>query len=186
MAQRRWGRLCAWPGHCLRGRHCVRGSLRAQGRLCSALAGALLALSAVTGCRETTSGSDGAGPEVKAEGARLSRAIDQLREADNARKHEFLERLEAERCAALCELKEICVAAYREHVSALAAIADARALGGSALGAERTAPKGGAGPVDESRLAERLGEAQRRLEAARELSGRCVTTQGELKVRLKL
>ncbi len=120
----------------------------------------------------------GVTPALRSEGARLSRAIDQLRAADNDRKAAHLERLAAEDCEELCALKEVCGGAYREHVAALDAIRAARSLG-AALPAEPTVEEQG-------RVAAQLEEAQRRLEAARRMSGDCLDEQGAVKLRLQL
>lgn len=118
------------------------------------------------------------GAAEKGEALRLSRAIDLLREADNARKHEFLTRLQQEPCTSLCSLKRVCEGAYREHVAALDAIAEVRALG--------TAIPTRPGADEEALVARKLDEAERRLETSRELSTQCVDVQGDLKLKLKL
>lgn len=108
----------------------------------------------------------------------MSRAIDQLRAADNDRKAPLLERLAAEPCEELCSLKEVCGGAYREHVAALDAIRTARSLTAE-LSAEP-------GDEEQARVAAQLEEAQRRLETARERSGECLDEQGAVKLRLRL
>lgn len=121
---------------------------------------------------------NGVSHALRTEGARLSRAIDQLRAADNDRKAALLERLAAEPCEELCSLKEVCGGAYREHVAALDAIRTARSLTAE-LSAEP-------GDEEQARVAAQLEEAQRRLETARERSGECLDEQGAVKLRLRL
>ena len=65
----------------------------------------------------------------KAEAGRISRAIDLLREAPNAKKPELFAALEKEPCETqdLCELKRSCLAGYAEHLSGLQQTANAKA-----------------------------------------------------------
>ena len=65
----------------------------------------------------------------KAEAGRISRAVDLLREAPNAKKPELFAALQKEPCetADLCELKRLCSAAYAEHLSGLEQTARAKA-----------------------------------------------------------
>lgn len=148
----------------------------------------LVVLGYGAGCREQTHDA-GDGPtmgdsalegsrEARQEAARLSRVIDRLREADNTQKQPWLKVLQAEPCKELCALKQVCESAYREHVSALDAIREVQAYG-TAIPSEPG--------VDEGVLvAAKLEEAERKLQAARELSNRCVDAQGSVKLRLKL
>jgi hypothetical protein len=131
----------------------------------------------VVACQTASERADLSATE-RGEALRLSRAIDQLRDADNARKHEFLTRLQQEPCTTWCALKRVCEGAYREHVAALEAIAEVRALG--------TAIPTRPGADAEVLAARKLDEAERRLETSRELSSQCVDVQGDLKLRLKL
>jgi hypothetical protein len=66
----------------------------------------------------------------KAEAGRLSRAIDELREASNAQKPELFAALQGAACetADLCELKRLCTAGYAQHLSGLDQTARAKAL----------------------------------------------------------
>jgi hypothetical protein len=54
----------------------------------------------------------------------LGPAIDALREAPNHEKAEFLKRLKSVSCeeTELCALRSLCLAAYQQHVNALATI----------------------------------------------------------------
>lgn len=128
----------------------------------------------VAGCRTSTEHS-----EARSEAARLGRAIDRLREADNDQKRAWLEQLEAEPCEKLCALKQLCEGAYREHVAALDAIREARVYGTRLDG-------GHPGQQEQLLIATKLDEAERRLRASREMSARCVESQGAVKLRYKL
>lgn len=133
----------------------------------------LALLGQAVACRSSAESS-----EARSEAARLGRAIDQLREADNAQKRQWLERLEKEPCRELCALKQLCEGAYREHVAALDAIQEVRAYG-SGIGASP-------GQEEQVLIAAKLDEAERRLRASRELSTQCVDSQGAVKLRFKL
>ncbi len=73
--------------------------------------------------------SFGPSASQKAEAGRISRAVDLLREAPNAKKPELFAALEKEPCvtADLCELKRLCLAGYAEHLSGLEQTANAKA-----------------------------------------------------------
>lgn len=155
----------------------VRAAAAYENRVGRSMTWAVLGLALlghVAGCRTSADRS-----EARSEAARLGRAIDQLRDADNDQKREWLERLEAEPCQELCALKQLCEGAYREHVAALDAIREVRVYGTSV---------GGAPPGQEEQLliAAKLDEAERRLRTSREMSTRCVESQGAVKLRYKL
>jgi hypothetical protein len=64
----------------------------------------------------------------RAEAARLLRAIETLRDADNPKKRDQLKLLEQQSCRepTLCELRDVCVSGYRLHVDALSAVEGAK------------------------------------------------------------
>ncbi|GEM_PF-2857108 len=62
--------------------------------------------------------------------AGLTRAIDALRDADNGRKAEPLAQLEEHGCLTSCELKAICVGAYRAQVAATQLVGEFRKSSG--------------------------------------------------------
>lgn len=76
-----------------------------------------LAMLVLTGC-------DGHEQRRAAELSRLGPAIDQLRQAPNRDKAEFLERLRSIPCedVELCALRSLCLAAYERHTRALKTI----------------------------------------------------------------
>jgi hypothetical protein len=130
------------------------------------------------GCQTKSASAEDPEDEVaRGEAARLSHSIDRLREADNAKKGEWLTALAAEPCSRLCQLKQVCESAYQEHVSALDAIREVKAYG-----AELPAPGSSAG----AQITERLGEAERRLRESRKLAEQCVESQSEVKRRYRL
>jgi hypothetical protein len=106
------------------------------------------------------------GPE-RAEAGRVSRAIDALREADNAGKPELLRALRDQGCddEQVCAVRSACLAAYELHIRSLESIA--RALVQSDAGDPLTA-------------ATALGAAQSELDRARKLTEDCTRVQGEL------
>jgi hypothetical protein len=87
----------------------------------AALATGLAALAAV-GCRT------GDEQEARARAARLSKAIDTVRDAPNEAKHASLDALEEVPCGKdqYCALKKTCVEAYTLHARAIDVIASAR------------------------------------------------------------
>lgn len=90
--------------------------------------------------------------------SRIDRAIDELRQSENADKRVFLERLRKVPCATMCALRDSCLRAYEAHVRGLHLIEGAR----------------GGAPT-----AEKLDEAERALSEARRLTEQCVALQGE-------
>ncbi len=115
--------------------------------------------------------------DAPGEAARLCRAIDQLRNADNDRKAPFLRELSAMPCESHCTLKRVCESAYREHVGAIEAIRDIQAY--------RT-PAAPEGDTPNELASKKLEEAERRLRSSRELAQKCVDRQGEVKRRYRL
>ena len=113
----------------------------------------------------------------EAEGARVSRAIDGLRDAPNVAKKPLLSALEHEPCRdpAVCELKALCVRGYRRHVESLEAGERARALLAS--------PTGG----DDAALAaaSAVNQAEAALSEAQSLTQACAASQGALRRQLK-
>src|SRR5262245_40509144 len=79
-----------------------------------------LGLGLVTGCPA----QDGA---ERAEAGRVSRAVDAVRNADNAKKANFLQALRDEPCAdpEVCAVRSACIAAYELHLGSLEAVARA-------------------------------------------------------------
>ncbi|HEY3500264.1 MAG TPA: hypothetical protein VGK73_36485 [Polyangiaceae bacterium] len=121
----------------------------------------LLALFALPGCPA----QDG---KERAEAARVSRAVDALRAADNAKKPEFLQALREQSCdePEVCAVRSVCVAAYELHVGSLE----------SAASAVTQAGDGG----DPLAAASALGAAQTALDRARKLAEDCTRAQGDL------
>jgi hypothetical protein len=116
----------------------------------------------------------GASAGEKAEAGRISRAIDQLRDAPNARKSELLDALKAVSCetAELCELQRTCVDGFGQHVFALAETTRAKSLMSTAEGAAEAA-----------RI---LDFAQSELAQAAPKISHCADTQGATKRKYKL
>jgi hypothetical protein len=80
----------------------------------------------------------GSSASQKAEAGQISRAIDVLREASNAQKPELFAALQGASCETpdLCELKQLCVAGYAQHLQGLSETTRAKALfadGGTAI-----------------------------------------------------
>lgn len=140
------------------------GARTALPRVC-----ALTLVLATSGCRQTD-------PELRAEAARLSRAVDVLRQADNAEKAGPLEALERLECTAddLCALKERCASAYRLHVDALAAVAKVR-----------RATRGNAEPLSVGAV-QMLQEATQQLETAKKQAKECADREGEIARKYRL
>lgn len=108
--------------------------------------------------------------EEREEFARISRAIDGLRNAENAHKAQMIQPLRAAACHHYCELRDQCVGAYEVHIRALDAIERARlrlTLGASELGPANI----DAGDLDAAELM---------LEKAKLLATECAAKQAEL------
>jgi hypothetical protein len=106
----------------------------------------------------------------RAEAGRLTHAIAALREAENAAKPPRIAALDREKCTseALCEMKRVCVDAYRLHVRGL----EASRVASRALDAD-----GGSQPG--RRIAELVAASERDLVRARELVQRCTDLESE-------
>ena len=130
-------------------------------RLSPAYGAVVLALFALTACPS----EDG---KERAEAARVSRAIDALRTADNAKKPELLGALREESCedSEVCAVRSVCLAAYELHVGSLESAARAVTEAGD-----------GGNPMA---AASALGAAQASLEHARKLAEDCTRAQGDL------
>lgn len=104
---------------------------------------------------------------MRSEAARLSHAIDALRNADNAAKAPHLRALRETACSEpdVCAVQSACVAGYELHLSALAALSGAQAT------------LADAGPEAAARV---LDRAKSDLERARGLTERCAEAQGEM------
>jgi hypothetical protein len=130
-------------------------------RVHPALWGLCATLALPTACRAAADG------EVRAEAARVSRAVDALRAADNAQKSGFLEALRGESCAdpEVCAVRSTCLAAYELHLGSLEAVARAvtHVDGGNPLA-----------------VASALATARNDLDRARKLAEDCTRVQGEL------
>lgn len=103
----------------------------------------------------------------------LDRKIDALRQAPNEAKAPLLVQLEQSPCerAPVCELKSLCVSAYRTHQQGLSAAARARDF--------LAAPDGGT--LASIQAAQELARADFELERAREQAERCASAQGALR-----
>lgn len=115
----------------------------------------------------------GASASEKAEAGRISRAIDQLRDAPNPQKGERLDALKALPCetAELCELQRTCVEGFGQHVFALAETTRAKSLMATPKAAE---------------AARILDFAQSELAEAAPKISHCADTQGAAKRKYKL
>lgn len=109
---------------------------------------------------------------MRAEAARVLRAVELLRDAPNAEKADRLARLRGEACSdpTVCELKTACVQAYTLHVQGLERARVARAALDPDAGTERLDQVG--------QLTEQAG---RDLARARPATERCATLSGELR-----
>jgi hypothetical protein len=109
---------------------------------------------------------EGNGP-ARSEAGAVSRAVDSLREADNAHKSAPLAALRAVKCSLpdVCSVQSRCVAAYEAHVHALELIADARASIATAPAASAT---------------QMLDDATKELSRSKARANECATGQGEL------
>jgi hypothetical protein len=141
-----------------------RGRLRFAWRFGAVCASVCLSLSA---CRSSQA------RQLEAEVARLSHAIDSLRNAPNAGKVALLEALERAQCTEpeACQLKETCVTAYRRHRAAIEASERARGLLDARDGGTRAVLA----------AASELNQAEIELEHARVLTDRCSADEGALK-----
>ena len=110
----------------------------------------------------------------KTEADRVSRAVDALRTADNSAKRPRLKALELASCRLkdVCDVKSICVEAYRLHVRGL----EATAAAGRSVKTDAAAPG----------VAKLLKSAEADLAAAEVAAKRCVDRQGDLKRKYKL
>jgi len=107
----------------------------------------------------------------RAEAGRIAHAIAALRDAPNEAKPPRIAALDSEKCTseALCELKRVCVDAYRTHVRGLeAARIAARALDSDGESQAR------------ERIAELVAASERDLVRARELVRRCSDLESEV------
>lgn len=131
-----------------------------------AAGGAIVCLSLVA-CRSSQA------RRLEAEVARLSHAIDALRNAPNAGKSALLEALEQTLCEQpeACQLKETCVTAYKRHRAAIEASERARGLLDARDGGTRAVLA----------AASELNQAEIELEHARTLTDRCSADEGALK-----
>lgn len=153
-------------------------SQRASSSTLSLVSGVLALLVGLTACgTKSASADDSADSAARSEAARLCHAIDRLREADNAKKSEWLSALSAEPCTSLCQLKQVCASAYQEHVGALDAIRQVKAYG-----TELPAPGSSAG----TQITEKLAEAERRLRESRKRAEQFVESQSEVRRRYRL
>jgi len=120
----------------------------------------LAVLALLAGC--VTSEAD-----ARSEAAHLGRAIDALREADNAAKGTHLAKLRATVCSVpdVCAVRSACISGYELHVRALERLAIA--MTAAADGGTESA-------------AALLDSARSDLERARALTQRCTETQGEM------
>ncbi len=130
----------------------------------------LAAALALFGCRSQEARA------VEAEAARISRAVDALRDAPNEAKSPLLRALDAESCdhPETCGLKALCSRAYSRHVEGLDKSARVKAL---------LAPDAGADQAQAA--AALLSEAEAALGEARRLTEDCAAKQGELRRKLK-
>jgi hypothetical protein len=110
--------------------------------------------------------SFGPSASQKAEAGRISRAIDVLRDAPNARKNELFAALASAACETpdLCDLKAVCQAGYAQHLHGLSQTALAKSLLA-------------AGGADASVVAA-LESARADLRAAEPQIARCADAQG--------
>jgi hypothetical protein len=127
----------------------------------------LVGVLSLSACRTTEA------RKFEAEVLSLDRKIDAVRAAPNEAKPTLLAELEKAPCEkpVVCELKKVCVDAYRAHLSAVGATQRARVL--------LAAPDGGPGAAIEA--AEQLSLADRDLGTSKTLAARCASEQGELR-----
>ena len=110
---------------------------------------------------------------ARSEAAAVSRAVEVLRNADNAQKSAPLAALRAVPCSLpdVCGVQSLCVAAYEEHVRVLTLLA---AINDNAAVA----------PADA--LKEALSKAEAGLTRAKAQTDACATKQGELARKYKV
>jgi hypothetical protein len=95
----------------------------------------------------------------------VTHAVEALRNAPNAGKRPFLDKLEATECKALCELRDVCVRAYSLQQSALEALATARMLARAST------------DVVDTRTVELLKAAETNLNDSREQTKQCADAE---------
>jgi hypothetical protein len=110
---------------------------------------------------------------ARSEAAAVSRAVEALRNADNAQKSAPLAALRAVACSIpdICAVQSFCVAAYEEHIRVLTLIV---AINDNAASA----------PADT--LKEGLASAEAGLTGAKARTDECATKQGELARRYRV
>jgi hypothetical protein len=130
------------------------------------LAACAVALVALAGCDEKERA-------VRSEAASVSRAVDAVRTAENARKSGPLAALQGTPCSApeVCALKSYCQAAYETHVAALSLVDEAKATVATAPAAS---------------VAATLQAAEAGLGKAKTMTDECATRQGELVRRFRV
>ena len=106
--------------------------------------------------------------ERKAEAAAVNHAITSLRDADNAKKRDFLGALRALTCSApdVCAVRSACLAAYELHVGVMDRVRDAKGADGGDAAA--------------------LDTLKADLKRSLDLTGTCTDAQGEMIRRYKL
>jgi hypothetical protein len=124
--------------------------------------GAVVLALAGSGCENAS--------EHKAEAAAVNHAVTSLREADNAKKREFLGALRETACTTpdVCAVRSACLAAYELHVSVTERVKNATVGDG-----EHTDPAA-------------LTAMKQDLTRSLELSSKCTDAQGEMIRRYKL
>lgn len=144
-----------------------KASLSSDVSSCGVKLGALVIVAlgvSMLGCQS------GESRDQRLEFARLARAVDVLRTAENSRKRPPFEKLRSEECAHYCDFQKLCIGAYEQHLAGLSAIEEARLL--SATG-------------DEAVVAPALALAQEKIEQARRLTTECAAHQGEIERQLR-
>jgi hypothetical protein len=119
------------------------------------------------------------GTNSRAEAARVVRSVEVLRNAANADKAAALRGLEAESCAdpAVCELRALCLGAYRHHVRVYARSRE--------LAAKASAPAG-VPSAELARIQAELTALRAGLAGARSEAERCAEREAELRQIFKL
>jgi hypothetical protein len=113
---------------------------------------------------------------IRAEGGRVSRAIDVLRNAENMNKPPWLKALRSIPCSVpeVCAMQRACVNAYEHHLNSLESARQVR---------RKLKPDAGSRPETET-MNRDLEGARQELERGRQLMARCLATQGDTKRRL--
>jgi hypothetical protein len=126
---------------------------------------AVAALALTLGCKGEREQAE------RAEAGRITHAIAALREAENEAKPPRIAALDREKCTSekLCEMKRVCIDAYRLHVRAI----DGSRVAGRALEADGGSEAG-------QRIAELVAASERDLLRARELVQRCNDLEAEV------